>query len=156
MIPSDVQPKVILTGGVVAPGEARSSEGARFGVDCSGNRRAQASRIDDSMLTREQHMVDPTDLRDIAKAGAQQRPGELLAGCAAVMSSGMAHQALMVGRRKLQSLRFIGAAHLCAFTRSAGAVKFWCRRYVIAISSSWTKLRSRGACKRHAANTSLT
>ena len=29
------------------------------------------------MLTLEQHMVDLTDLRDIAKAGAQQRPGEL-------------------------------------------------------------------------------
>ena len=29
------------------------------------------------MLTLEQHMVDLTDLRDIAKAGAQQRPGEM-------------------------------------------------------------------------------
>ena len=66
---------MILSGGVVAPGEAGSYEGARFGVDCSGNRRAQASRIVDSMLTREQHMVDLTDLRDIAKAGAQQKAG---------------------------------------------------------------------------------
>ena len=29
------------------------------------------------MLTLEQHMIDLTDLRDIAKAGAQQRLGEL-------------------------------------------------------------------------------
>ena len=87
------------------------------------------------MLTLEQHMVDLTDLRDIAKAGAQQRPGSCGLAVRLFMSSGMAHQALMVGRRKLQSLRFIGAAHLCAFTRSAGAVKFWCRRYVIALSS---------------------
>ena len=29
------------------------------------------------MLTLEQHVVDLTDLRDIAKAGAQQRAGEL-------------------------------------------------------------------------------
>src|SRR5215468_12529175 len=42
----------------------------------------------------------------------------------------------------------IGAAHLCALTRSAVAVKFWCRRCVMAISSSWTKLRSRGGLAR--------
>jgi hypothetical protein len=147
---------VILSGGVVAPGEAGSSEGVRFGVDCSDNRRAQASRIVDSMLTLEQHMVDLTELRDIAKAGAQQRPGVAGLAVRQFTASGMAHHGLMVGRRKLRSLSFIGAAHLCAFTRSSGAVKFWCRRYVIAVSSSWTKLRSRGACKRHAANTSLT
>ena len=35
------------------------------------------SRVVNTMLTLEQHTVDPTDLRDIAKAGAQQRPGEL-------------------------------------------------------------------------------
>lgn len=75
---------MILSGCVVAPGEAGSSEGVRFGVDCSDNRRAQASRIVDSMLTLEQHMVDLTDLRDIAKAGAQQRPGGCGAGCAAM------------------------------------------------------------------------
>ena len=33
------------------------------------------------MLTLEQHMVDLTDLRDLAKAGAQQRPGEMRGNC---------------------------------------------------------------------------
>jgi hypothetical protein len=61
---------VILSGVVVALAGCRVSEGARFGIDCSGNRPAQASRIVDTMLTLEQHMVDLTDLRDIAKAGA--------------------------------------------------------------------------------------
>jgi hypothetical protein len=109
------------------------------------------------MLTLEQHMVDLTDLRDIAKAGAQQRPGELRDWlCGYYVERHGPSRLDDRYRRKLQSLRFIGAAHLCALTRSAVAVKFWCRRYVMAISSSWTKLRTWGACKRHAANTSLT
>ena len=109
------------------------------------------------MLTLEQHMVDLTDLRDIAKVGAQQRPGELRGWlCGYYVERHGPSRLDGRCRRKLQSLRFIGAAHLCALTRSAVAVKFWCRRYVMAISSSWTKLRSWGVCKRHAANKSLT
>jgi len=48
------------------------------------------------MLTLEQHMVDLTDLRDIAKAGAQQRPGELRGWLCGYYVSGMTHHALMV------------------------------------------------------------
>src|SRR5215470_18237455 len=96
-IPSDVwgQPEVSLSGDVVAPGEAGSSEGARFGVDCSGNRRAQASRIVDSMLKLERHMVDLTDLRDIVRPAPSKGRGSCGAGCAAIMSSGMANHALI-------------------------------------------------------------
>ena len=75
---------------------AGSSEGARFGVDARAFAGAQASRIVDSILTLEQHMVDLTDLRDIAKAGAQQRAGELRGWLCGYYVSGMAYHALMV------------------------------------------------------------
>src|SRR6516162_9866072 len=109
------------------------------------------------MLTLEQHMVDLTDLRDIAKVGAQQRPGELRGWlCGYYVERHGPSRLDGRCRRKLQSLRFIGAAHLCALTRSAVAVKFLVPTLRNGISSSWTKLRSWGVCKRHAANKSLT
>ena len=48
------------------------------------------------MLRLEQHMVDLTDLRDIAKAGAQQRPGELRGWLCGYYVERQAHHALMV------------------------------------------------------------
>src|SRR5262249_1774303 len=89
---------------------AGSSEGARFGVDARAF--AQASRIVDTMLTLDQRMVDLTELRNIAKAGAQQRPGELR-GWLCGYYVGRHGPSRFDGRcrRKLPSLRLIGAAH---------------------------------------------
>jgi hypothetical protein len=76
------------------------------------------------MLTLEQHMVDMTDLRDIAKCGRPAKAEELRGWLCGyyVERHGPSH---LDGRCrwKLQSLRFIGAAHLCALARSAVAVK---------------------------------
>jgi len=47
------------------------------------------------MRTLEQRIVDLTDLRDITKAPSKGR-GSCGGGCAAIMSTGMAHHALMV------------------------------------------------------------
>jgi hypothetical protein len=97
----------------------------------------QGFAVDASLIAADankQCSIPGTDLRDIAVAGAQQRPGELrgLLSGYYVERHGPSR---LDGRcrRKSQSLRFIGAAHLCALTRSAVAVKFWCRRYVMAI-----------------------
>ena len=69
---------------------------ARASVSMLGHSPGQASRIVDTMLTLEQHMVDLTDLRDIAKAGAQQRPEELRGWLCGYYVERQAHHALMV------------------------------------------------------------
>ena len=106
------------------------------------------------MLTLEQHMVDLMDLRDIAKAGAQQRPGDLrgwLCVCRAACPSRLDGRC----RQKLQSLRFWRRASVR--THEIGG----CGKVLVPTLRNgdivfMDEIAQLGACKRHAANTSLT
>ena len=108
------------------------------------------------MLTLEQHMVDMTDLRDIAKCGRPAKAEELRGWlCGYYVERHGPSRLDGRCRRKLQSLRFIGAAHLCVTHEIGGCGKILVPTLRNGDIVFMDEIAQLGACKRHADNTSL-